>query len=258
MYYIGSAKDFNKRLARHIKDLDDKTHHNIILQRSYDKHGKDCVNFEILERLPYDKDMIIEREQYYIDDYKKLYDNRCCNLSSSTFGDTMSNHPNKDDIIERRTETMRQKHAEMGTEGRKLAYGNLGSKNGMFGKSHSKDVIQNLRERDVSGDTRKKMSDSAKKKFEARPELRENLSALASNRTGEKNQFYGKTHSKETKEKIALKNRGKKPTNMIKISIDNVEYNSYNEASRKLEIPVVTIRYRCLSENKKFENYVVL
>lgn len=258
MYYIGSAKNFDKRLDRHLKNLDSKTHHNIILQRSYDKYGRDYLLFDILEHVPYEKDVIVEKEQHYIDEYKRLYGSRCCNLSSATFGDTISNHPNRDKIIERRTETLRETHHKMGSNGRKIAYGRSGDSNGMFGKNHSGDVVKKLKERDVTEETRNKMSVSAKQKFIDKPELIESLSYFASTRTGDKNPFYGKTHSAETKEKMRAKKIGTKPTNMIKISIDNIVYESYNDASRKLDIPVVTIRYRCLSQNKKFDSYVLL
>lgn len=258
MYYVGSAKDFDVRLARHLKDLQNGNHHNVILQRCYDKHGEDYIHFEILEKVPYDKNFIVEREQYYINEYRNVYKNRCCNLADATFGDTLSNHPNRDCIIEKRTRALKEKNLKMGVQGRKIAYGRNCDKNGMFGKSHSKDVIKALKERCFSDDTRKKMSHSAKQKFENMPELKDNLSRLASGRTGEKNPFYGKKHSEKTKKKIAIKNKGRKPVNTVKISIDNVEYDSYNDASRKLNIPVVTIRHRCLSENKKFENYIVI
>jgi hypothetical protein len=39
------------------------------------------------------------------------------------------------------------------------------------------------------------------------------------------------------------------------IIIDEVEYRSAGEASRLLNIPMVTIRWRVLSNNKKFEKY---
>jgi hypothetical protein len=37
--------------------------------------------------------------------------------------------------------------------------------------------------------------------------------------------------------------------------IDEVEYRSAGEASKILNIPMVTIRWRVKSKNKKFDNY---
>jgi hypothetical protein len=41
----------------------------------------------------------------------------------------------------------------------------------------------------------------------------------------------------------------------IPIIIDGVEYRSAGEASKILKIPMVTIRWRVISKNKKFDNY---
>ena len=51
---------------------------------------------------------------------------------------------------------------------------------------------------------------------------------------------------------------GKKPSNRIKLSIDGVIYDSYHDASKELNIPIVTIRWRCLSKNPKFDNYTLI
>ena len=41
----------------------------------------------------------------------------------------------------------------------------------------------------------------------------------------------------------------------LPIIIDNMEYRSAGEASKILNIPMVTIRWRVKSKNKKFNNY---
>jgi len=63
--------------------------------------------------------------------------------------------------------------------------------------------------------------------------ISEKLSFLASQRIGEKNGFYGKKHSDETKNKISKKRMGIKPSNRVKLSIDGKIYDSYGDASKR-------------------------
>jgi hypothetical protein len=75
-------------------------------------------------------------------------------------------------------------------------------------------------------------------------------------RSEDKNPFFGKQHSGETKKKLSEKRLGKYSGEQNKpIIIDDVEYRSAGEASKILNIPMVTIRWRVISKNKKFDNY---
>lgn len=227
MYYIGSAIDFEKRFKRHIRELSSNTHHNIILQRSFNKHGISNFKPIVLEKLDYTKELILEKEQYYIDLYKKDYGKRCCNLSGATFGDTKTSHPNREEIIERTIKTLNVYYSNLSEEEKKYKYGNIGPKNGMYGKTHS-------------------------------AEIRRKLSWLASQRTGDKNPFYGKTHTEEAKRLISEKNKGRKPINRIPIIVSEKMYQSFQDASNELGIAATTVRRRCLSKKVKFEHYRII
>jgi len=75
-------------------------------------------------------------------------------------------------------------------------------------------------------------------------------------RSKKDNPFYGKTHTYETKNKLSEKRIGTyNGEQNFPIIIDNVEYRSAGEASKILNIPMATIRWRVKSKNKKFENY---
>lgn len=75
-------------------------------------------------------------------------------------------------------------------------------------------------------------------------------------KNGINNPFYGKHHTNETKQKISESRLGKyNGEQNIPIIIDDIEYSSAGEASKVLNIPMVTIRWRVKSKNKKFENY---
>ena len=55
--------------------------------------------------------------------------------------------------------------------------------------------------------------------------------------------------------KMGLAHKGKVPINNIKISVEGAFYNSYHDAHKSLSIPIVTIRYRCLSQNILYKNW---
>lgn len=55
----------------------------------------------------------------------------------------------------------------------------------------------------------------------------------------------------------AIKALNKKPPNRIRILVNDVIYESYHDASIALGIPIVTIRYRCLSQNIKYLNWYI-
>ena len=64
--YIGQTIDYVARKSKHLRELEQGKHHNIKLQRAYDKYGADAFKMYILENdIPLDK--LGEREDYYID-----------------------------------------------------------------------------------------------------------------------------------------------------------------------------------------------
>lgn len=72
-FYIGSSINVKKRWREHKRDLNKNKHHSKHLQRAWNKYGKDNFRFELLEIVD-DKDILLEREQYYLDitkSYKK-------------------------------------------------------------------------------------------------------------------------------------------------------------------------------------------
>ncbi|WP_185933070.1 GIY-YIG nuclease family protein [Enterococcus durans] len=62
--YIGQTKNFSNRKRSHLKSLENGTHYNRYLQRSYNKYGQDCFVFEIIERC--EVEILNTRERYWI------------------------------------------------------------------------------------------------------------------------------------------------------------------------------------------------
>lgn len=65
--YIGSSKHIHRRWREHKNLLNKNMHHSKHLQKAWNKYGEDNFIFEIVEEC--DEDLLITREQYYIDLY---------------------------------------------------------------------------------------------------------------------------------------------------------------------------------------------
>ena len=69
--YIGSSLDIDLRWRDHKKLLKSNKHHSNKLQNSYNKHGIDSFEYSILEYC--NKDLLLIREQYWLDIIKPFY-----------------------------------------------------------------------------------------------------------------------------------------------------------------------------------------
>jgi len=81
-FYIGSAKQFNRRWNNHKSLLERNKHDNIHLQRAYNKDGADSFKFEVIEYCEIEK--LLEREDYWYDLLKPNYNFR--NKATSNLG----------------------------------------------------------------------------------------------------------------------------------------------------------------------------
>lgn len=72
--YIGSSKDLVHRRCHHFWQLSKGIHHNSFLQRAYDKYGLDAFSFVVLEYCFVES--LLDREQFYLDSIKDIYNIR--------------------------------------------------------------------------------------------------------------------------------------------------------------------------------------
>lgn len=123
-YYIGSSKDIQKRFNSHITDLDNGTHNNTYLQRSWDKYGKDNFEFTILEETSLDD--LRNRETYYIKEFDATNHNVGYNmLNDANIGLGVSA---SDEVRAKISEACK------------------GTKNGHYGKKHSEETKARISE----------------------------------------------------------------------------------------------------------------
>lgn len=244
-YYIGHSQNIEKRFKTHKYNLKRGKHINMFLQNSYNKYGLDSFTFEIIHKFD-NVEKSKEKELEYLQNLeirKELF-----NLNyNNDGGDMLSHHPNKKEIIKKGIETKKKNMELMTEEQRKKSYSKFGEKNGMFGKTHTKEVRE-IFSKIHKGNTYclgiKHSEETCKK-----------MSEIAKQRIGEKNPFFGKVHSEETRKKISEKNLGNKPPTMIKIIVDDIIYDSMTEAGRQLGLNTSVILWRLKSKNPNFDNY---
>lgn len=230
--YYGSSKEIEKRWKRHIRELNNNKHINIILQRAWNKYGKENFVFEIVEELLYyNRKELLKLEQEYLDKNPKYNIGK-----TSSGGDNLTNNPKRKKIIENIKRSGIKKIQSLTPEEKKKRFSKPLDKNPNWqgGKSYTKHYCRCGNEK----------SKTAKTCIKCR------------NKNGDNNPFFGNKHSKKTIEKISHKLKNKYSGNQnIPIIIDGIEYFSLGQASKSLSIPIVTIRWRVLSKNPKYSNY---
>lgn len=207
--YIGQSNDILHRYKKHIEALRGNKHSNQHLQFAFNRYAYICeyvFDFYIIEECS--KDLLDERETYWIEHFQTMNDLYGYNLKSG--GNTKSYYseesrkkmslsqighppsPNAIDAARTRLLNLWQqedyiaKMSEMNRGENNPMYGKTGELSTFYGRSHSEDSKDLVRQ--------------AKKLW---------WSEHGDSFVGEKNPFYGKTHSAGTVQLIAEKNREK-------------------------------------------------
>ncbi len=66
--YVGQSINIKVRKGKHVSDLIKNKHCNSYLQNSFNKHGRNSFSFKVLENC--ERDLLTERESYWIEKYK--------------------------------------------------------------------------------------------------------------------------------------------------------------------------------------------
>lgn len=175
--YIGSTTNYGKRVSRHITDLKKNSHHSIILQNAWNKHGKENFVFEIIEYVG-SREELIPREQFFLDTHLPKY-NIAIKAGNPTKGFC--------------TEETRRKLSEAG-KGRKYTEESIQKmRDSQKGRKVSEECRQKLREANLG----KKHSEETKRK-------------MSLSRTGRISCWKGKKFSEEHIQKIVASRKANK------------------------------------------------
>jgi group I intron endonuclease len=80
--YIGSSNNIKQRKNAHLSALRHKKHYNIILQKMFDIYGEENILIDVVEETSLE--ILITREQYYIDILKPQYN--ICKFAGRSVG----------------------------------------------------------------------------------------------------------------------------------------------------------------------------
>lgn len=173
----------------------------------------------------------------------------------------MYGRTHSEDAKARISKSLKKLNEALTPDERKAKYGRPGSLNGMYGRTHSEEAKRKiLAAGNQAAAIRKRRAGKSYDEIygDRAAGIREKLSEHAKTRTGDKNPFYGKTHSKEAVERIKIANKGNKPPNMRKVKIDGKIFESCRAAALNLDVCTATIVYRIGSKNPKFSEYEYL
>lgn len=290
-YYIGYSCNIDRRWNNHKWDLKNEKHINMYLQRAYNKYGAECFTYEILHECE-TKEEAQEYETSYLQDltirdklYNLLYD--------SIGGDTMTHHPNREEIIEKVNATCKlkrqldpnfciRKDAPIVIDGinytgiteagkilnipSRTINDRIYSSTPKFINYHFLDETKQA-EALNKGLIRKENKKKINKEFSTGrgvPILIDNIYYSSMGDAAKVFNLNRSTISKRVKSKnklysnyqYATTNDEYVKTNCIRqIVIDNIYYKSLSHAGRELGISHVNIRNRIKSPNPKFANY---
>lgn len=219
--YVGSTERYKERVQEHKRDLIKGIHSNILLQEEFNKK-KDIerTKFVLIEESINGREL----EEFILNemDFSNYY-----NISKSiNSGNTLHNHPHKEEILKVKSENSKKEL----------------NNNWQGGKTFTNCMSCGLEIKTSRGQEKKCKSCHFKER----------------DISGENNPFYGKSHSEETIKKIVNNRTPVTPQNAKNIIVNGVEYTSYEEASKSLGIKAGTIRHRCLSNNIKYKEYNVV
>lgn len=225
----------------------------LLIKKAIKRYGKENFERIILEKCN-NKDQLNKQEIYWIKEKNTRINGYNLN-NGGTGGDNSEFINYSKEWRKKQSKKIKQYWEKMSDVERKRRSEKVkGENNGMFGK------IGYWKNKKLSKETIEKQLNSRRSyKGDKNPNWKGGISkkenAKYRDRNGDKNPFYGKTHTAESRKKISDSKRGKKPTNTRKILIEDNIYEGLNEASIATGIKQTTIWHRINSKNKKYKNY---
>lgn len=246
--YVGSAKDFKVRWAKHLGDLRRGRHHSVYLQRSWDQHGEAAFSFKVVELC--DVSDLIAREQDWLDNSNPEYNisptaGNCTGVKHSEASKlkrsiaTKGRKASPESVAKRVGQKRTAEQCARISAALKLAFERLSpeqkisraakiaaaNRNRCLGRKQSADLIAKrsaaMRGHVVSEETRQKLSAANKGKA---PSAKTMAAAMAANKGVKRSEEFCKKcrdrkASEETKKKMSEAQKGRKVSDETRAKI---------------------------------------
>jgi group I intron endonuclease len=246
-FYVGSSGNIRRRLTRHFSDLRNGNHHCAPLQEIWVDDDRIRTTTIVTDT----RESAYDLEQDLLEKFKDSP--YLLNVSlGARGGDTLTRHPQRQLLIENLKNAILHRYSQMTVEERKKLYGKSGRANWMWGKTHSPEARAKI--------SKANLGITHRSGFTLTAEHRTKISEFASRRTGDKNAFYGRSHSQATRERISdtKRQQGLIPANVRQVMVDDHVYASLTEASRQLGVSPALMVHRIKSDSDRYKGYKYL
>jgi len=252
--YIGSAVDIVDRWRRHKILLQKNKHHSPILQNSWNKYGKENFDFIIVEEC--NKDILISREQYYLDILLKANDDNFTFFKSNGYN---VNHRADSSLGREFTEETKVKMSKIKSKNGKL-------KDIEFSKI---DINTFYNNKIININNKETLKPKDKNNpFYKKSHTEESKRIMSEKKMGENNYFFGrgpmlnKKFTDNHKNKISLSNSGVNNKNSKKVYQYDINGNlvriwdSVGMLCKMLNLSVGNISLCCLKKRRTAYGFI--
>lgn len=210
--YVGSSIDIEYRIETHIRELRKNHHNNTYLQNAWNKYGEENFVFEIVELVD-DVAQLRDIENWYIKNWK---------CTTHKFGYNILSDTNIGLGVKASKEVRK-----------KISEACKGAKNGNYGRKHTKEEIQRIRDNRWGKDYVCKPKKSSY--------IRKTPEELAESRRLFSEKCKGRKLSEETKQKLSKLATGRKASEELKRRFSEQRRGSKNSNSKLTRQQVLEI-----------------